>query len=261
MNTLEKFHGKVALVTGADGGIGAAIARHLYAQGATICLNTFKPVAAHQAMIEALRAFAYQADIRDENAVRNLFRGVLEKFGSVDILVNNAGVESIVPALELTVEEWDRIHSTNLRGAFLCAQAAARIMKSQSAGGVIVNVSSMHDQVPRLGTVHYCTAKAGLSMMTKSLAQEWAEYGIRVVGVAPGAIETEINRAVINSFGRQHFEQWIPLRRIGTVMDVAHAVSFLASDEAGYISGTTLLVDGAYSLNTVRYDPRKTNQD
>jgi NAD(P)-dependent dehydrogenase (short-subunit alcohol dehydrogenase family) len=257
MTEFAKLDGKRALITGADRGIGAGIARALAAQGAGVFLNTFQPVESCKHLTDEIHAFAHQADVRDEQSVQQLFRAMVEQFGGIDILVNNAGVESIVPALDLTMEEWDRVHLTNLRGAFLCSQAAARLMKSQSTGGVIVNISSIHGNIPRLGTAHYSTAKAGLSMMTKSLAQEWAEYGIRVVGVSPGAIETEINRDSIAAIGRKRFEEWIPLGRIGVVDDVANAVAFLASDQASYISGTTLFVDGAYSLNGVQYDLRK----
>ncbi len=258
MTGLSKLlDGKRAIVTGADRGIGAGIARTLAKRGARVCLNVLGPAGNYKVFAEEIGGFSIQADVRVPQMVQRLVEEAADRMGGLDILVNNAGVESIQPALELTVEEWDRVHFTDLRGAFFCSQAAALKMKAQSNGGVIVNISSVHDQVPRLGTVHYSTAKAGLSMMTRSLAHEWAEYGIRVVGVAPGAIETEINRAQIEAVGRERFEEWIPIGRLGVVDDVANAVAFLASDEASYITGTTLLIDGAYSLNTVKYDPRK----
>jgi glucose 1-dehydrogenase/3-dehydrosphinganine reductase len=133
-------------------------------------------------------------------------------------------------------------------------------MCKDGSGGVVLNIASIHDTVPALGTAHYCASKAGLSMLTKSLAIEWAEYKIRVVGIAPGAIETEINRAEIAAFGRSNFEAWIPLGRLGNVKDIAAAAAFLVSDDASYISGVTLCVDGAYSQNTIRYDPRAHEQ-
>jgi len=173
------------------------------------------------------------------------------------VLVNNAGCESTYALLDLPVEEWDRVLNTNLRGAFMCARAVGRVMVEQGTGGVIVNISSMHEEVPRLGLTHYCVSKAGLAMLTKGLALEWAEYGIRVVSVAPGAIETDMNRKEIAAFGRHRFEEWIPAGRLGTVDDIAPAVVFLASDDAAYVSGSTLRIDGAYLLNHTRYDPRK----
>lgn len=129
-------------------------------------------------------------------------------------------------------------------------------MRSQGSGGVIINISSIHEQVPRLGTVHYSVSKAGMSMLTRSLAHEWGEFNIRVVGISPGIIETEINRDQIARFGRNRFTDWVPLKSLGTIQDVANAVVFLASENARYISGSTIVIDGAYSLNTIRYDPR-----
>lgn len=257
MNSMTRLSGKRAVITGADRGIGASIARQLVLNGASVCLNIFGSVDECKELVEELGASVFQADVRDVDAISGLFVYAERQLGGIDILVNNAGVESIVSALDLTVQEWDRIHQTDLRGSFFCSQAAAKQMKRQQLGGVIINISSMHDQVPRLGTAHYSSAKAGLSMLTKSLAHEWAEHGIRVVGIAPGAIETEINREQIEAFGRARFEEWIPLGYLGTVEDVANAVVFLASEEARYVSGTTLLIDGAYSLSTVRYDPRQ----
>jgi glucose 1-dehydrogenase/3-dehydrosphinganine reductase len=130
-------------------------------------------------------------------------------------------------------------------------------MRRQGAGGVILNNSSIHESIPRLGLTHYCVSKAGLAMLTKSLALEWAEFGIRVVAISPGAIETEMNREEITAFGREKFEDWIPLSRLGTPMDVAAASLFLVSDQASYITGVTLTMDGGYGLITIPYDPRK----
>lgn len=260
--TISGSEGKSVLITGAERGIGKALAHRFAAEGARVFLNTLSPVEACGNLLAEIvpsgkgDAHAFQADIRDPDAIRAMFQAVEAMYGGLDVMINNAGVESVVSALDLRVEEWDRIMNTNLRGAFLCAQQAARIMKPQG-GGVIVNISSMHDSVPRLGTAHYCASKAGLTMLTKTLALEWAEYGIRVVGISPGAIETPINSSEIVKAGRANFEQWIPAGRLGMVEDIADAASFLASNAARYISGTTLTVDGAYSLNTIRYDPRK----
>ena len=134
---------------------------------------------------------------------------------------------------------------------------AARIMVRQGHGGVILTTSSIHENVARLGLTHYAISKAGLRMMNKALALEWAEYGIRVLGIAPGAIETDANAKEIAAFGKDKFEGWIPLSRLGNTDDVAKTVAFLVSDDAGYITGTTLEIDGGYVLNLVRYDPRK----
>jgi len=175
----------------------------------------------------------------------------------LDILVNNAGIESMVAAIDLPVQEWDRILGVNLRGAFLCAQSAARLMREQEQAGVIVNISSIHDVVPRLGAAHYCVSKAGLTMLTKMLALEWAEYGIRVVAVSPGAIETPERAEIIDGMWRDLFSKWVPLGRFGHTPEVADVVAFLASDLASYITGTTVYIDGGYASNLVRYDSRQ----
>ncbi len=250
---------RIALVTGADRGIGAGIANLLEQQGARVCRNVRVRPEAPDTGGDRSRNLTIQADLRDPNQVQRMFGQIEQEFGGLDLLINNAGVESIIPAIDLTAEEWDRVFNTNLRGAFLCSQAAARLMKAKPSGGVIINIASIHDQITRLGTAHYCASKAGMSMLTKSLAHEWAEFNIRVVGISPGIIETEINREQIERFGRNRFLDWVPLKSLGSITDVAKAVLFLASEDARYISGTTLVVDGAYSLSTVRYDPRSPN--
>jgi glucose 1-dehydrogenase len=256
-----RVEGKRVLVTGADRGIGAGIARILLSEGAKVCLNTLgDPSSARAALdrngIDSSRVFAFRADVRDEAQVSELIAAACDAFGGIDVLVNNAGIESVHSAFDLAAEEWDRILDTNLRGAFLAAREAGGRMRSLPQGGVIINISSIHASVPRLGTVHYCVSKAGLDMLTRCLALEWAEYRIRVVGIAPGAIETNINREIIERIGRENFDRWIPLGRFGSVADIANAVIFLCSDQASYITGVTLPIDGAYALNTIQYDPR-----
>ena len=257
------LQGKRALVTGGSRGIGAGICAALVASGASVVVNYHTSQDEAERVVTGLNtaagreaAVAVRADISQEAEVGRMVEQTVQALGGLDILVSNAGFENIYPALELPMSAWDKVQGVNLRGAFMCAQAAARVMVQQGTGGVIVHNSSIHESVPRLGLVHYCAAKAGLAMLTKALALEWAEHRIRVVGVAPGAIETDMNRKEINAFGRERFEEWIPLHRLGTVEDVAQAVCFLASDAASYITGTTLAVDGAYSHNLVRYDPR-----
>lgn len=255
------LEGKRILITGADQGIGAALAVHFSRLGATLCLNRFHSTESSDGLLAQLKQsglapLSIHADVRVPSQIDALFQEVAEKLGGLDALVNNAGVDSTCAALDLPVEEWDRILNTNLRGAFFCAQGAARIMKEQQSGGVILNISSIHDSVPRLGTAHYCASKAGMTMLTRALAREWAEYKVRVVGIAPGAIETDINKAEIAKVGRSRFEGWIPLGRLGNTDDICDAAAFLISEQASYVSGATLVVDGAYSLNGIHYDPR-----
>jgi glucose 1-dehydrogenase/3-dehydrosphinganine reductase len=261
--TALTLHNKRAVVTGGSRGIGTAVCRQLAAAGAKVAINYVRQGAAAHELADELNdaagtkaAIALQADVSSEDQVGALFDQVIASFGGVDILVNNAGYESTYAALDLPMNEWDKVLNINLRGAFLCARAAARTMATQGSGGVIINNSSIHDSVPRLGLTHYCVAKAGLAMLTKALALEWAEHKIRVVAVAPGAIETDMNRDEITALGKRQFEDWIPMHRLGHVDDVAASIVFLASDAASYITGTSLLIDGGYALNLVRYDPR-----
>ncbi len=258
----KRLNGKRILITGADRGIGAALALRFAEMGAHVGVSFLSSVTESALLLtELTRANGYepvavQADVQDPGQIDAMFVAANEGLGGLDVLVNNAGVESVYDALELSVGEWDRILNTNLRGSFLCAQGAARIMRNQHSGGVILNISSIHDTIPRKGTAHYCASKAGLTMLTRALAQEWAEHKIRVVGIAPGAIETSINSAVIAKIGRSRFDSWIPLHRLGNTDDVCDAAVFLVSNQASYISGTTLVVDGAYSVNGIHYDPR-----
>ena len=260
----DDLTGKRALVTGGNRNIGAGIVRRLAAAGARLVIDYVEqPELAYALKNELNRkygeetAFAVEADISDEASVGCLFEQTRQTLGGLDILVNNAGIESVYSALDLPMREWDRIMNVNLRGAFMCARAAAKMMKEQKTGGVIVNIASIHDSVARLGATHYCVSKAGLSMLTKVLALEWANYGIRVVGISPGAIDTSHTRGFLMSLVKRIFKRWIPLQRFGSVEDVANAVTFVASDAASYMTGTTVYVDGAYSINVIRYDQRK----
>ncbi len=254
--------GRRALVTGGSRGIGAAIARHLAACGARVAVNYVSSRDTAEALVAALPSntngphLALAGDVSDPAAVDALFARLDDAFGGLDILINNAGWESVGHAIDLPLEDFDRALGVNLRGPFLCSQRAARLMARGARGGVIVNNLSIHDQVPRKGLAPYCAAKAGALMLTRCLALEFAEYGIRVNAVSPGAIETDMNRAEIERFGRERFERTIPLGRVGSVDDIAGVVSFLCSNHAAYITGTTLYADGGYMLTTVPYDPR-----
>jgi NAD(P)-dependent dehydrogenase (short-subunit alcohol dehydrogenase family) len=188
-----------------------------------------------------------------------MFNYLDETMGGIDILINNAGSESCHHVLEIEENEWDRVIGINLKGPFLCAQEAGRRMAA-SGGGVIINISSIHDTVPRKGLTHYATAKGGLKMLTKCLALELAENNIRVISVSPGAIETEMNKDEIAEFGVEKFEDWIPAGRVGKVSDVSPMIAFLCSDMASYITGTDVCIDGAYLLSTIQYDPRPNNK-
>lgn len=253
--------GKRALVTGGSKGIGSAICRDLAACGADVFINYFShKECAEELAVEireqyGVKAFIGGADVANSKQVKSMFNQMDKDLGGIDILVNNAGIESISHALDLEEEVWDRVVDTNLKGPWLCAKEAGRRME-KSGSGVIINISSIHDVVPRKGLVHYCSAKAGLKMLSKCLSLELAESNIRVVSIAPGAIETEMNRDEIDHFGREKFNNWIPSGRVGTVSEVAKSVVFAASDMAAYINGADIYIDGAYMNNTIQYDPR-----
>ena len=253
--------GKRALITGGSQGIGAQICRELASHGADIMINYYTNKAKAEELASEIKS-AYNvhvcvagADVSKQPEVEAMFQLMDKEFNGIDFLINNAGTESNNHILELDENEWDRINNINLKGPFLCAQQAGRRME-KSGGGVIINISSIHDTVPRKGLAHYCTAKAGLKMLTKCLALELAESNIRVISVAPGAIETEMNRIEIANFGVEKFEGWIPQGRIGNVTDVSPTIAFLCSDMASYMTGIDIYIDGGYMQSTIPYDPR-----
>ncbi len=253
--------GKKALITGGSRGIGSAICRELAACGADVFINYYSNKESAEILAKEIqekykvKACVGGADVSKADQVWAMFQELDEQLGNIDILVNNAGSETIVHVLDMEEKDWDRVLNTNLKGPWLCSREAGKRME-KNGGGVIINISSIHDTIPRKGLIHYCSAKAGLRMFSKCLALELAESNIRVVSVAPGAIETEMNREEINKFGRDKFNNWIPSGRVGNVTEVAQSVAFLACDMASYINGTDLYIDGAYMNNTIQYDPR-----
>jgi glucose 1-dehydrogenase len=173
---------------------------------------------------------------------------VVGRFGRIDVLVNNAGIQTERPFLELTADEWQRVLDVNLKGAFLCSRFSAREM-IKGGGGKIINISSIHQAVPRLNRAHYDASKAGLWMLTREMALELAKYNINVNCVAPGAIATPMNRDLLDSPEKMaRVVAMIPRGRIGTPEDVARAVLFLASEDADYVTGSVIYVDGGLSL-------------
>lgn len=237
----------VALVTGAGSGIGAEVAARLAHDGAAVGVNglTFDEVADTVARITAGggRAVALVGDVSDPDDAERMVREVDEQLGGLHVLVNNAGLQEHTPFLELDLATWRRQLSVDLDGAFLMALAACRVMAPRG-GGVVLNVTSVHEHQPRPGYAAYCAAKAGLSMLTKVLARELAGQGIRAVSVAPGAIETPIQGERSAQDVREQ-EAGIPAGRLGTPAEVAALVSYLVSPAAAYVSGTTVVIDGA----------------
>ncbi|MCD8223621.1 MAG: 3-oxoacyl-[acyl-carrier-protein] reductase [Clostridiales bacterium] len=239
--------GKVALVTGASRGIGSEIARTLAAKGATVIVNyngSAAKAAEVVAEIEAAggKAEAIQCNVADFAQAGEMISGIIKQYGSLDILVNNAGITRDGLVMKMSEEDFDAVLSTNLKGAFNCIRHSARQMIKQR-GGRIVNISSISGIRGNAGQANYSASKAGIIGLTKAAARELASRGITANAVAPGFIVTEMTDALSDEMKEKMLEN-IPLRRYGTTKDIANAVAFLASDEAGYITGQVLSVDG-----------------
>ncbi len=241
---------KRALVTGANSGIGAAVAAGLAAAGARVCVNFVEAEAAAEGVVEGIRraggeAMALRADVSDAGQVRGMFARLDEAWGGLDVLVNNAGIDGPrALAWEADPAAWERVLRVDLVGAFLCAREALRRMVAQRRG-VVLNLTSVHEKIAWSGYSAYTAAKAGLAMLTRTLAQEAAPFGVRVVSLAPGAIRTAINRAVWSDEAiLADLLAKIPLGRMGEVEEVARVATFLASDAASYVTGSTVYADG-----------------
>jgi 3-oxoacyl-[acyl-carrier protein] reductase len=246
---MHVMEGRVALVTGASRGIGRAIALRLAAQGAAVVAaarGAHADEVAGEIVRQGGRAESATMDVTDEAAVDRVVSGVLERWGKVDVLVNNAGITRDQLMLRMKRDDWDAVLATNLTAAFTCVQAVLKGMVKQRYGR-IVNVTSVVGQAGNAGQANYAASKAGLIGLTKALALEVASRGITVNAVAPGLVETDMTRALSDGT----HDDWaarIPLKRLGTPDDVAAAVGFLASDEASYITGHVLAVNGGMYL-------------
>ena len=240
------LRGRAALVTGGGRGIGREIALELARAGADVAVNYYvEPERAEATAgdITALgvRGMAVAGDVGDAADAQRLIDEVVTRFGRIDILVNNAGTQTWTPFLDITEREWDLVIRTNLKGCFLCTQAAARHMRT--TGGVIVNIGSGCNKVPFPGLAAYTASKGGIEMLTRVAAVELGPYRIRVNCVAPGAVEVERTRLELDDYAGT-WGAVTPLGRIGDPVDVARAVRFLASDDSAFVTGQTLWVDG-----------------
>jgi glucose 1-dehydrogenase len=249
------LEGRRAIVTGASSGIGKATAERLGAEGAGVCVNYYsqKESQAADEVVSAVeaaggRAIAIQADVGKEDDVKRMVDRALKELGGLDLLVNNAGIEKQIPLLEMSLDEWNAVIGTNLTGAFLCMREAGKAIVD-GGGGVIVNMSSVHEFIPWPGFAHYCASKGGMKLLMQTAARELADKKVRVVNIAPGAIATPINAFVLDDPEAKHaVESEIPLGRMGDPDEIAAAVAWAASDQAGYLTGTTIVVDGGMSL-------------
>ncbi len=253
----KSLQGKVAIVTGASTGIGKAIVIEMARRGASVLVNYIGKSDPAQEVVKTIKsantnssAVAIEADVSNSEQVTRMIAQAVLQFGRIDVLVNNAGIEKEIPFLDLPEAEWDRIVAVDLKGPFLCTQAAAREMAKRKKG-TIINISSVHEDLPFPGYAPYCAAKGGLRMLCRDLALELAKYNINIVNVAPGAIDTPINDATMRNPEKVlALKREIPLGRVGQPQDVAKLVCYLASDDASYITGTTVVIDGGLMHQT-----------
>ncbi|MCP5420355.1 MAG: SDR family oxidoreductase [Gammaproteobacteria bacterium] len=257
----QLLRGQKALVTGANSGIGKAVAIHMAQEGADVVINYVANDAGAEAMVEEIKAkggnaIAIKADVSNEEQVQAMFRRMFDEFGTIDILVNNAGLQKDAPFEEMTLAQWNTVIGVNLTGQFLCAREAVKEFKRRGvvpevscAAGKIISMSSVHEVIPWAGHVNYAASKGGVMLMTKSIAQEVAPHRIRVNSVCPGAIRTPINmEAWSTPEAYAELMKLVPYKRIGEPVDIARAVVWLASDDADYVHGVSLFVDGGMTL-------------
>ena len=258
---MVSLRGQTAIVTGANSGIGRAVAVALGSVGANVVVNYVTAPSAAQAVVEEIRtskaiAIAHQADISDEHQAMAMFDRAREEFGTVDILVANAGVQADAAIGTMSLAQWNKVLSVNLTGQFLCAREAIREFRRRGmrpdvscALGKIICMSSVHQEIPWAGHVNYAASKGGVEMMMRSLAQEVAAERIRINAIAPGAIRTPINRRAWETpAALERLLTLIPYGRLGEPEDVGRAAVWLSSDASDYVVGTTLYVDGGMML-------------
>jgi len=255
------LEGQKALVTGASSGIGKAIAVAMAGAGAEVVVNYASDDDAAEAVVDEIRgrggrARAHKADVSREDEVRAMFDEAIAALGTIDILVSNAGLQRDAPLTEMTLEQWSTVIGVNLTGQFLCAREAVREFRRRGvveavsrAAGKIICISSVHEVIPWAGHVNYAASKGGVMMMMKSIAQEVAPERIRVNSIAPGAIRTPINKSAWETpEALSALLELVPYRRIGEPEDIGRVATWLASDQADYVTGATIFVDGGMTL-------------
>lgn len=261
MNLNPKLKGQSALVTGANSGIGKAVAIELANEGANVVVNYVTHPELADAVVQQIKnnggnAIALAADVSKEDQVQSMFQSMFKEFGTIDILVNNAGLQKDSSFENMTLADWQLVIDVNLTGQFLCAREATReflrrgiIPERSIAAGKIICMSSVHEVIPWGGHVNYATSKGGVMLLMKSMAQELAPKKIRVNSIGPGAIQTPINKSAWDTpEALQSLLTLIPYGRIGQPEDIGKVAAWLASDESDYITGTTIFTDGGMTL-------------
>lgn len=256
-----KLNGQIALVTGGDSGIGKGVALALAEAGAKVVVNYAHHAEAAEEVVKHItdaggEAFSCKADVSQEAQVQAMFKEVFKQYGTIDILVNNAGLQKDAKFVDMTLDEWNTVIGINLTGQFLCAREAAKefirrgVDETRSrAAGKIICMSSVHEVIPWGGHVNYASSKGGIMMLMKSMAQELAPHKIRVVAIGPGAIQTPINKEAWETpEALNKLLTLIPYNRIGQPEDIGKLAAWLASDDADYITGTTIFSDGGMTL-------------
>jgi glucose 1-dehydrogenase len=253
--------GKGVLITGGTSGIGQAIAVKFAEYGANVAINYLRQpdeatdteqqvhACVNKVQQMGVRDVLVQGDVSQEGDVQNMVRSAVSELGGIGVLVNNAGIQISRPSDELSSADFDKVLAVNLRGSFLCAREAIRHFLEEGKPGVIINVSSVHQLIPKPNYLGYSVSKGGMQNLTRTLALEYAGRGIRVNGIGPGATVTPINRAWIDDpVKREMVESHIPMARAGTAEEMGAVACFLASDDGGYITGQTIFVDGGLTL-------------
>ncbi len=250
-----RLTGKNALVTGSSRGIGRGIAIRFAQEGANVAINYVGSVHAAEETLQQVTSYGVRgvilpADVGHVVEVQRLIAAAVEALGPLDILVNNAGIERHAPFWDVSEADYDKVIDVNLKGTFFATQAMVRHLRDTGRGGRIVNISSVHEDLPFPNFAAYCASKGGLRMLTRNLAVELGPLGIAVNNIAPGAIETPINTTLLNDAKKlSALLMQIPSGRLGQPEDVAGLAAFLASDEASYVTGSTFFVDGGLSVN------------
>ncbi len=261
VESYQPLKGQKALVTGANSGIGEGIVKSLGAAGAAVVVNYVTQPEAAERVVKEIKsiggtAIAIQADVSREDQVKAMFQQMFKELGTIDILVNNAGLQRDAPFMDMTLANWNFVLSVNLTGQFLCAQQAAKefirrgvVPSVSKAAGKIICISSVHEVIPWAGHCNYAASKGGLMLFMKTIAQELAPYRVRVNSIGPGAIKTPINRAAWDTpEAEASLLKLIPYGRVGVPEDLGAAAVWMASDEADYVHGVTLFVDGGMCL-------------